>query len=414
MTFTHWTILLLTLTICACSGGTADMDRGAEPGSAAEHDEETRGPHGGRLLVDGDFRIELTIFEDGVAPRFRAYAFLGGQPLDPGSVHLEVETKRLGGKRERFELIPRDDFLEAAGTVGEPHSFIVHIGAAHSGTTHEWHYDSFEGRTRIDAAMARESGIETKTAGPATIRETLVLHGTIVPDPQRVFRLRARFPGVVKEIRKRIGEAVRAGDVLAVIEANESLQRYNIVAPAAGVVVAREVNPGAAVEGEMLLTVVDLSSVWVELAAFQHDLGRILSGQSVIVRDVDGRQSATGWIESIAPLGSAASQSMTARVVLPNPEGLWRPGLFVTGEVTVAETEAPVAVSRTALQSFRDWIVVFEQAGEEYEARPVTLGRQDGEWVEILSGIEPGAHYVGVGSYLVKSDIEKAGATHDH
>ncbi|TAJ93621.1 MAG: HlyD family efflux transporter periplasmic adaptor subunit [Gammaproteobacteria bacterium] len=267
--------------------------------------------------------------------------------------------------------------------------------------------------TRIDAAMAREAGIETATAGSAVIRETLVLHGAIVPDPQRVFQLRARFPGVVKEVRKRIGETVRAGEVLAVIEANESLRRYNIVAPAAGVVVSREVNPGAAVENETLLTVVDLSSVWVELAAFQHDMDRILAGQSVTVRDVDGHQSAAGRIENIAPVGSAASQSMTARVALPNPDGLWRPGLFVTGEVTVAETEAPLAVSRTAVQDFHGGIAVFELVGEKYVARPVTLGRMDADRVEVLSGIEAGALYVSAGSYLIKSDLDKSGVEHN-
>lgn len=311
MRFMHWTILLLTLTICACTGDTADT-AASEP--AAEHDEATKSP---------------------------------------------------------------------------------------------------QMSTRIDAAMARESGIETATAGPAVIRETLVLHGTIVPDPQRVFRLQARFPGVVKEVRKRIGETVRADDVLAVIEANESLQRYNIISPAAGVVVAREVNPGAAVEDESLLTVVDLTTVWVELAAFQHDMGRIFSDQSVIVRDVDGHQSTAGRIENIAPVGSAASQSMTARVALSNPDGLWRPGLFVTGEVTVAETEAPVAVYHAAVQDFRGGPVVFEQVGEEYVARPVTLGRKDADRAEVLSGIKPGAQYVSAGSYLIKSDLEKAGVEHD-
>ncbi len=153
--------------------------------------------------------------------------------------------------------------------------------------------------------------------------------------------------------------------------------------------------------------------MWVELAAFQHDMGRILSGQTVSVRDVDGHQNAAGRIESIAPVGSVASQSMTARVALQNPDGLWRPGLFVTGEVIVAETEAPVAVSRAAVQDFRNQTVVFEQIGEEYEARPVTLSRMDADRVEVVSGIEPGARYVSTGSYLIKSDLEKSGVEHE-
>ena len=187
-----------------------------------------------------------------------------------------------------------------------------------------------------------------------------------------------------------------------------------MVAPAAGVVVARDVNPGVSAGDEALLTVVDLSTVWVELASFQHDLGRIKPRQRVVIRDVDGHVSAEGHVANLAAVGSAASQSMTVRVVLPNPEAHWRPGLFVTGEITVDETRIPLAVRRAALQTHDDADVVFEQDGDSYEARPVTLGRRDSDWVEVKQGLAPGARYVTVNSYLIKADIEKSGAAHDH
>ena len=269
-------------------------------------------------------------------------------------------------------------------------------------------------RTQISAEMAKASEIETATAGPALIRETLTLHGTVVPDPQRVYRLRARYAGVVKEVRKQIGEEVKAGEVLAVVESNESLQRYNVTVPASGVVVTRDVNPGVSVGDETLLTVVDLSTVWVELASFQHDTARIAAGQRVLVRDVDGHVSAEGKVANLAAVGSAASQSMTVRVVLPNPKAQWRPGLFVTGEITVSENEVPLAVRRSALQTYDAADVVFEQHGDWYEARPVVLGRRDSEWTEIRQGLAPGALYVVTNSYLIKADLEKSGAAHDH
>ena len=74
----------------------------------------------------------------------------------------------------------------------------------------------------------------------------------------------------------------------------------------------------------------------------------------------------------------------------------------------------PLAVKRTGLQTFRDFTVVYAQVGNEYEVRMLELGRQDDEWVEVLSGIEPGTRYVSANSYLVKADIEKSGASHDH
>jgi membrane fusion protein, heavy metal efflux system len=294
-------------------------------------------------------------------------------------------------------------------------------GQAHDEAGHadeEGHGDEHEtegtARTRIPAEIAKASGIETATAGPALIRETLTLHGTVVPDPQRVYRLRARYPGVVKEVRKQIGERVKAGEVLAVVESNESLQRYNVTAPATGVVVTRDVNPGVSIGDETLLTVVDLSTVWLELASFQHDTARIAPGQRVLVRDVDGHVSAEGHVANLAAVGSAASQSMTVRVVLPNPKAQWRPGLFVTGEITVSESEVPLAVRRSALQTHDDADTVFEQQDDWYEARPVVLGRRDSEWVEIRQGLTPGARYVITNSYLIKADLEKSGAAHDH
>jgi cobalt-zinc-cadmium efflux system membrane fusion protein len=379
-----------------------------------EHEEAARGPHGGRWLADGDLTLELTIFEAGVEPEFRAFVYRGDSPIDPAGVSLTVELERLGGTVDRFTFVPRDGYLLGNGVVHEPHSFVVRIDARHDGHGHRFSYDSFEGRTSISAAAATAAGIETSASGPATIRRTLTLHGLVVPDPSRVFRIHARFPGVVKEVRKRLGDAVAANETLAVIEANESLEPYRVVAPAPGVVIERAVNPGMVVADGALFTVGDLSTVWVELAAFQHDVGDVTTGQPVTVRDVDGHQSAQGVVDTIAPIGSPASQSMTARVVLPNPDGVWRPGLFVTGEVVVTKVDVPLAVRRSALQRFRDWTVVFEQFGNEYEVRPVTLGRSDAEWVEIVDGLAPGARYVTTGSYVVKADIEKSGATHDH
>ena len=79
-----------------------------------------------------------------------------------------------------------------------------------------------------------------------------------------------------------------------------------------------------------------------------------------------------------------------------------------------AEGIVPLAVKRSGLQGFRDFTVVFAQIGDEYEVRMLELGRQDDEWVEVLGGLEPGTRYVTTNSFLVKADIEKAGAVHEH
>ena len=121
-------------------------------------------------------------------------------------------------------------------------------------------------------------------------------------------------------------------------------------------------------------------------------------------------------IGTIAQIGVLAgrTQAVPARVVLDNPVGLWTPGMHVSGAVEVASYEVPLAVQRDALQSFRDFTVVYAQVGDLYEVRMLELGRSAGDWVEVLGGLDPGTRYVTENSYVLKADVEKSGASHDH
>ena len=108
------------------------------------------------------------------------------------------------------------------------------------------------------------------------------------------------------------------------------------------------------------------------------------------------------------------TRAATARLTLANGPGSWRPGLFVTVTLVREETTVPIAVSADAIQTFRDWQVVFVKFGDWFEARPLELGRTDGPWVEVLSGLSAGTHYAAANSFAVKAEIGKLGATHDH
>ena len=107
-------------------------------------------------------------------------------------------------------------------------------------------------------------------------------------------------------------------------------------------------------------------------------------------------------------------ETMLARVELPNPDGAWRPGLFVTGDLVVEESELPVTVDVDALQSYRDWTVVFVQVGDVFEVRPVETGRRDEESVEIVSGLTAGERYAATNSFVLKAELGKSAASHDH
>jgi len=386
----------------------------ADAGYAGHPDDEAPvGPHGGRWLADGDFAVEITIFEAGLPPEFRVYAFADGAAVAPEAVGLEIELTRLGDRVDRFTFTPAGDYLRGSGVVGEPHSFDVAVNAQYRGRQYRWTYLSHEGRTQIPQAMAREIGIETESAGPAVIRETRALTGRVQTDPDRLSHVRPRFAGVIQSLQRNLGDSVRAGDALATVQSNESLQTYTVKAPIGGLIVLRDAQVGEATGEQPLFIIVDLSAVWVELDVFGRDLARVRPGQSVTVETLDG-YAVEGLIDFISPLASHASQSVRARVPLPNPDGSLRPGQFVRGHVVVAEHEVPLAVRQSAVQRFRDFSVVFARFGDTYEVRMLELGRRNRDWVEVLDGLAPGSHYVTKNSYLIKADIEKAGASHEH
>lgn len=407
-------IVITLFALCACSSDERATPAGEAERGHGEHTEEpARGPHRGRMLVDGPFAIELAIFESGVPPEYHAWPTLAGKAVPLDQVDLVVELTRLGGKVDRFTFSPKEDYLRGSGVVAEPHSFQVKVMATHAGRTHEWAFDSFEGRTTIASDIAEAAGIRAETVGSATLVTTRTLYGRITGDPSRQRDVAARFPGVIQAVQKQPGDTVRAGEALAVIESNESLRTYNVVAPISGVITERDANPGEQSGDRTLFTIVDPSAVIAEISMFPADRAQVRIGTPVSVKATQGEQSASGKIERIE-MHAAANQSVTARVSLDNSAGQFLPGTFVTAEVQVATREVPVAVKTTGLQPFRDFTVVFEQIDSTYEVRMLELGETQGEWAEVLGGIEAGARYVTDNSYLIKADVEKSGASHDH
>lgn len=382
---------------------------------SAHEPEPEKGPHGGRLLVDGELAIEVTIFERGVPPQYRVYAYEGNRALDPSDVDLTIELARLGGRTDKFRFKKENDYLVGDGVVEEPHSFDVTVVAARGGETHRWTYPSYEGRVELGAEAIESSELVIETAGPATIKSTVPVYGRVTPDGDRLVRVVPRFPGVVKDVRKRLGDTVSVGEVLAVVESNESLQAYEVRSAIAGTVIQKDVTPGTfAREGEVIFTVADMSRVWIDFYVPPQDASRVALGQVVTIDQKEREASAKAVIGYLSPIQSEAAQTTLARVELPNPDGEWRPGAFVSGEITVEEVTVPLAVRVSALQTFRDWDVVFMNEGNVFEVRPLELGRRDAEWIEVLSGFATGQRYAADNSFILKADVGKSGASHDH
>ena len=263
----------------------------------------------------------------------------------------------------------------------------------------------------ISTSLAQELGIETELAGAGVINRDLLLYGRTMPDPQGISHLSARYPGMIVSMVPSLGDSVEVGEVIAVIEANISLQTYEIKAPLSGIVVEKHANPGELASGQPLLTIANYDNIWVDLAVFPGDSHQVRTGMSVTIRMDD--RVAESAIRYINP-SQGESPTVIARVPLQNVDSIWTPGLLVEGLVHVESENVAIAVKNDALHLFEDNQVVFVLEDETYEPRIVTVGSSDPFLTEILSGLKPGERYVVANSYLIKADLEKEGVEHGH
>ena len=273
--------------------------------------------------------------------------------------------------------------------------------------------DHHEDRTEILPEMADAFGVEVALAGPAEILESIEVYGTVALDPAGETAVQARFPGQIRSVSVQVGDSVEPGTVLARVESDESLTLYSLTAPSAGIVVHRSANAGEQTAGRTLFRIVDTRSVWAMFRIYPGDRSRVGPGESVVVSSAAGEVLAEGDIDWV-DLRVQEDQSVSARVILANPEHRLRPGMFVSGRIVVARHTVDLAVRRSALQTNQGETVVYRQMGDLYEARRVVIGRQDGVWAEVLEGLSVSDRYVKSNSYLIKADIDKDSASHEH
>ncbi|MBP6058240.1 MAG: efflux RND transporter periplasmic adaptor subunit [Nitrosomonas sp.] len=190
---------------------------------------------------------------------------------------------------------------------------------------------------------------------------------------------------------------------------------YEIRSPISGIIIAKAIALGEALkEDREIYTIADVSTVWTAVTVYPKDLNVIRMGQKVAVKAIASEAESEGTVTYISTLIGGQTRTATARVELDNNAGQWRPGMFVNAELVAEEIEVPVAVSVDAIQTLRDWSVVFGRYDSYFEIRPLELGRSDGEMVEVLKGLTAGEQYAGGNSFALKAELGKAGASHDH
>lgn len=449
------------------------------------HD-DAKGPHGGKLFRDGDYALEIKIFETGVPPEFRIYTYRKDQPLPAAQSTVKLTLERLGREPQTVGFTPQDGYLRGDAEVVEPHSFKVAIEAVEGGRRHSFGYEQEEGRVTMSDAQLQQAGVTIAVAGPATIGTVLELLGEVRYNADRTVQVPPRLAGAVEQVLVSAGQTVRKGQVLAVLSSPEladlraqalaasrrvalarstherekqlwddkitarqdylqaqtawqeaeiveqglrqklanlgatatgvqGMTRHELRAPIDGVVTDQRITVGESLAGDRpLFTVSDLGTVWVEVPVAAKDLPLVSPGQAVQVSSSAFEAQSQGQVIHISALLGEQTRTATARILLSNPKGLWRPGLPVKVRITAQAAPVAVAVQQSAIQSVRDWQVVFGRYGQQLEARPLQLGRSDGRMVEVIEGLKAGERYAAGNSFVVKADLGKSGASHDH
>ena len=407
----------VALALLGCSRREVKEEHAHAEGEHEEAEHAERGPHGGRVLEDDAIRLELMIEEgEGIEPHFRAFLYeKDGKPLlAEGTLH--VILTRFGGRRDSIPLVPEGDRFRASRPVEEPHSYQAVVTLDRKARRHQWTFEQVEFRVQLSPEAVKASGIEIAAAGPRRIEVRVESPGEIRLNAERAIQVRPRFPGIVRELSQRLGDHVRPGDLLATIHSNESLSDYEIRASLAGTVVSRDVALGQAVDHETVLyTIADLSTVWADFALYPQLARDVRKGQEVRIRAAAGEPiQAIGRVSYVGPLLEQDTRVSYGRVLLPNTDRRWQPGLFVTASVTVDRAEAAVVVPEEAIVRTPLGPGVFRAVGTSFEVQPIVTGRSDGEWTEVQEGLEPGAAIVVRNAYLLKAELGKSEATHDH
>lgn len=342
------------------------------------------------------------------------------------------------------------------------------------------------GVVSLDEKTIKEFGVRTAPAGPGQLRMYLSLPGEVAMNADRLAHIVPRVPGVAGEVYKNVGDQVKAGEVLAVIESreladfkaaylamrekvglaedsftreeglwqqkisaeqeylhakrelaearielhateqklhalgfdekyvaelpklpHESFTQHRIVAPIDGTIIAKHIVLGEVLKDDReCFIIADLSSVWVDLNVYQTDLARIRTGQKAVISAGPGLR-AEGTISFVSSLISEETRTMLARVVLANPAGQWRSGLYVTGQVLVEDAQASLLVPPESLVRIDGATAVFVKAAGGYRAQPVVTGRSNETGTEVLAGLTPGQEYVTRGAFLLKSELKK-------
>jgi cobalt-zinc-cadmium efflux system membrane fusion protein len=302
---------------------------------------------------------------------------------------------------------------DTAAPVEPGHDGHAHGKSAHGDPGHDDHDDHGSELVPLSAEMLAEFEIDVAVAAAGDVETYVTLPGEVRANADRLAHIVPRFSGIVVEVRANVGDIVSKGQVLAIVESDESLAPFEVRTLIPGTVIEKHIALGEAVSRDRdTFVIADLSTVWVELTVYQRDLERVRAGQSVRVFVGHDPWPDEGVLRYVTPIVNEATRTATARLELRNESGRWRPGMFVRGRILVGSARADVAVPETALHTYEGETVVFVETDEGFEPRPVQVGLRGEEIVAIDAGLTAGERYVSRGGFTIKAELGRESLGH--
>ncbi len=259
----------------------------------------------------------------------------------------------------------------------------------------------------LSSEAVKLAGITFSKVKTGPIGSKIELPGEIGFNEDRLLHISPRFAGIALKANFQVGDYVKAGEVVAIIESNESLNSYSITAPISGWVIERHITRGEFVSQENSIYIIaDLSTVWVNLAVYQKDANRIKKGVSAVIKSIGTDNITTGIIDYITPIIDLKTRSATARVVLSNSSNEWRPGSFVQATITMDSGNESLLVEKNAVQYLDEKSVIFVvKAPNKFAPVEVIIGDNDDYHIQIIGGLSEGTKYVSTGAFELKAKI---------
>ena len=268
----------------------------------------------------------------------------------------------------------------------------------------------------LNSQQQQHAGLHFRIAGPAQLDEDVIVFGLLKHPPTQQFRVNAAYGGLIEDIRVEVGEAVSKGQVLALVRNNSTLQSYQVLSPANGIVTQRWLNRGDFATAP-LLEISNLQQLWFDISIFPQVARRVHTGMTLQLIDLEQPNAATvqSSIRYIAPQLSMGHIT-TARAELDTAQlpPYWRAGMHLQARLILSRRQVPVAVTQSAIQQLQGQPVVFVEHQGRFTPVHVELGLVAPPMVEIKAGLKAGDRYVSEQSFVLKAELGKASAAHTH